>query len=378
MSTDIDWQRELDASFGSRDDLPAGHYVLAGRRAVRRRRRSGLVAAVAAAAVVAGVAWGVAPGRGPARSEAPVASDPSGTATGPALFPWRKGEAPVRLGGTGVEIREGAVVHERRDGLYPGKETESVALDLSYGGDRWWVTAEWEGGGGTMSSERPEDGLHESFDAFVASAKAGGGMIHQPTSQAGTEDGRYYGGLVMWSGGDPQPRPGVEVVRTVEDPMTSAQDSLGLVLAEHGTTTWMLITSAGHDSSSASWSKESDSGWRTFDQWLDDQVALQGGETGVRLVALAEDGTVAPAQPGVDVLEQQADPDLPAYGTAAEGTDSAVALAEWQGQRWFVVVIRTNGVDSVTTVAVDKADGATSLDEFVAFMADRADEGGMR
>jgi hypothetical protein len=189
------------------------------------------------------------------------------------------------------------------------------------------------------------------------------------------EDQGFYGGLVKWAGGAPQPRQGVDVVRTVEDPVASAQDSLGLVLTQHGTTTWMLITRSGSNGG-ASWSRESDSGWRTFEQWLDDQVALQDGEPGERLVSLAEDGTVTAAQPGVDILEQQADPDLPAYGSAAGGTASAVALVEWQGQRWFVFVIE--GADSATVVAVDKAGGATTLDEFVAFMADRADEGGMR
>ncbi len=32
----------------------------------------------------------------------------------------------------------------------------------------------------------------------------------------------------------------------------------------------------------------------------------------------------------------------------------------------------------MTTVAADKAGGPSTLDEFVAFMADQADEGGMR
>ncbi len=79
MTTQIDWRHEIDASFGSGDDVPVGHYVAAGRRAVRRRRTVAVVAGLAAAAVVAGVVWGVAPGRGPAGSEAPVATDPDGT-----------------------------------------------------------------------------------------------------------------------------------------------------------------------------------------------------------------------------------------------------------------------------------------------------------
>ena len=33
MSTDIDWQHELDSSFGTGHDQPPGHYVAAGRTA---------------------------------------------------------------------------------------------------------------------------------------------------------------------------------------------------------------------------------------------------------------------------------------------------------------------------------------------------------
>ena len=40
MSTDIDWQHELDSSFGTGNDVPPGHYVAAGRTAVVRRRRA--------------------------------------------------------------------------------------------------------------------------------------------------------------------------------------------------------------------------------------------------------------------------------------------------------------------------------------------------
>ena len=37
MDTEIDWQRELDGSFGTGEDVPVGHYVFVGHHAVRRR-----------------------------------------------------------------------------------------------------------------------------------------------------------------------------------------------------------------------------------------------------------------------------------------------------------------------------------------------------
>lgn len=73
MSTEIDWQRELDGSFGDGRDVPAGHYVAAGRRAVRRRRQLAAALTTAAVVLVGGVVWSTSPGSAP-RSEAPVAS----------------------------------------------------------------------------------------------------------------------------------------------------------------------------------------------------------------------------------------------------------------------------------------------------------------
>jgi hypothetical protein len=373
MSTDIDWQRELDASFGSGEDVPVGHYVAVGQRVVRRRRRVGVVAALAAAAVVAGVAWGVTPGRGPGATEAPIATDPDGTAVSDGAQPWGQDDLPARFDGTGLEIREGAVVHERVDNLFPGKASESVALDITYEGERWWMSIEWGDAGAGWSATSPDEGLHESFDDFVLAEMEGGGMISAPV----VADDQWHGGLVQWAGGAPTPRNGVTVVREVADPVPTAVDSLGLVLEKDGETTWMLITlHAG--GSAASWSKERDSGWSTYDQWLEDQVAMATEEPTPTLVRLSDDSTVTPAQAGVAVIDQQARPDLRRYGTEAKGAASAVALLTWEGQRWFVLAVEGTPDDAITTVAASKAPGVTTLDDFVAFMADRADEGGMR
>jgi hypothetical protein len=379
MDTEIDWQRELDASFGSAPDVPAALYVAAGHRAVRRRRATSAAVAVCAAAVVVGVAWGVAPAQSPRSTETPVATEPpspsptgspspSPSRTEPALFPWRKGEPPARALPEGLEIRPGAVVHERRDALYPGKDTESAALDISYQGSRWWLVLEWDRGGSSMSSSRPEDGFADSFDAFVRAEVANGGMTSVPADDVPG----MAGGLATWHGGNLEAAPGVTVVRQVEDPVPG-DDSLGLVLRSGGRTTWALFTQGGDASA---WELEAESGWLTFDQWLADHVALETGGPRVRLVELEDDGTVRPAVAGVEVLDQRARPDLPAYGTTE--VPSALALVSWQGKRWFVLVVRFDGEDGVTTFAAEKADGATTLDDFITFAADRSDEGGLR
>jgi hypothetical protein len=181
------------------------------------------------------------------------------------------------------------------------------------------------------------------------------------------------GGLVTWHGGELDPAPGVEVVERVEDPVPG-DESLGLVLRSEGQTTWMLLSQGG---AAASWLLESESGWATFDQWLADQVAVQTGSPGVRLVRLADDGTVTATAPSVEVLAQRADPDLAGYGTDGD-RPSAVALLDWAGERWFVLAVGFPDQVAVTTVAASKAPGVETLDQFIAFMADKADEGGMR
>jgi hypothetical protein len=376
MDTEIDWQRELDASFGSAPDVAAGHYVTAGRRAVRRRRAT-MAAAGVAASIVVGTTWALAPGDAPRSDRAPVATEPSATASPSspasdpepaASLPWRKGEPPARALPGGLEIRPGAVVHERRDALYPGKDTESAALDISYHGSRWWLVLEWDKGGSSMSSTRPEDGFADSFDAFVRSEVANGGMTSVPPGDVPGP----AGGLATWHGGHLETAAGVTVVRQVEGPVPG-DDSLGVVLRSEGRTTWALFTQGGDAST---WEPEAESGWLTFDQWLADQVAQQTGGPQVRLVELEDDGTVRPAVSGVEVLDQRARPDLPPYGTTE--VPSALALVSWQGERWFVLVLGFDGEDGVTTFAAEKADGATTLDDFVAFAADRGDEGGLR
>lgn len=385
MTTQIDWRRELDASFGSGDDVPVGHYVAVGHHAVRRRRAVGAAAAGVAAALVVGTTWALAPGGAPRSDDAPLATEPSSTpsstpSASPSASPrdratepsppvsWRKGDPPAQALPGSLVIRPGAVVHERRDALYPGKDTESAALDISYQGSRWWLVLEWDDGGSSMSSSRPEDGFAESFDAFVRSEVANGGMTSVPPDDVpGMADD-----LATWHRGELEAAPGVSVVRQVEDPVPG-EDSLGLVLRSGGRTTWALFTQGGNASA---WERESESGWLTFDQWLDDQVALQAGGPRVRLVDFGADGTVSAAAPGVEVLDQRVDPDLPAYGTTE--VPSALAMVTWQGERWFVLVVRFDGPDGVTTFAARKAGGAETLDEFISFAADRADEGGLR
>jgi len=148
-------------------------------------------------------------------------------------------------------------------------------------------------------------------------------------------------------------------------------------VVEHaGTTTWMLLET-GPRGGGGSYEDEVDSGWPTFDLWLADSVALQKGQPGLRLATLAEDGTLSPGEDGVQILDQLPNPDIPEY-VDESATASGVAMLRWRGETWFVLAVRYDDQDAITTVAASKAPGADDIESFLDFMRDHVDEGGMR
>ena len=276
---------------------------------------------------------------------------------------------------TGLEIRPGAVVHERRDDVYPGKDTQSVALDLTFQGKRWWVLLEWDDGGSSSVQSVPGE-LSDSFEEFIADNTAGGGMFTEPADPV--EEKFPYAGLVNYSTKGLVVRDGAEVVRRVDDPLGKEPQgsSVALVVEHAGRTTWMLLE-ASRNGSGGTTEAEAESGWPTFDLWLADNVALQNGAQRLTLVTFAEDGTLVPGEDGVQILDQQADPDLDAY-TDKTTTASGVAMLRWRGEVWFVLAVRFPQEDAITTVAASKADGATDIASFIDVARDRADEGGFQ
>lgn len=338
MSTDIDWQHELDSSFGTGDDVAPGHYIAAGRTAARRRRRSTVAAGLLAAAVVAGVAWGVTPDGAPKGSETKLATTPDGSQETSVWDAWPDDEAPVRFAGNGFEIRDGAVVHERRDDLYPGKGTKSVALDVSHGGERWWVAMEWNGNEAIASNSRPEDSRFATFDAFVADRVRGGGMI----TSSSEDDVDFLGepatldadGLVLAPGAGP-------VLERVDNPMgyTEAQgQSLGIRVMFKGREKYSLVVR--HADGGTSMGTNDASG--DFAGWLEGRVASQrsldvlngvtDGPPGApadpsRWLRLQGDGDVVGAK-GVALLEVDADPDLADFALGADRTGAVRVLVD--------------------------------------------------
>lgn len=381
MDTQIDWREELDASIGRGPDVPTVQYVAAGRRAVRHRQMRIGSAGLATAAAIGAIAWATAPGAPSPKPDILMAAEPTASpttattaTTKPVALPWRQEEPPARATrDEGVEIRAGAVVHERRDAVLPGEGINSAALDLSYEGERVWMVLEWDDGGATEFSEAPGE-QHDTFESFVAETVAQGGDFTllsrqaKPLATLSTNDGLRV-------------RPGVEVVERVENPLErkSPNTSVGLALRKDGVTTWLLLDawSKGHGSSTSS-ELESESGWLRFDQWLTDAVSAIRGIDSVGLVAIDGAGHLTPDDPGVEILEQVADPEL---GNHVDATtiSSAVAKVAWEGSTWFIIAARHPGQDVLIPYAAEKAGGAETIEEFLAFAISHIEDGsGMR
>ena len=188
----MDLTQELERSIPMGPPLPPpAERLVAGRRALRRRRAA---AAVGAAAVVVALAVPIAALGGstadrgtdvPPAEPAPSASEsPEGDASSsePTGRPRLRGNnlAWVDVDAGELRVHPGAVVHERRDDVFPGKDTKSVALDLSLGDRRQWVLLEWSERGGVASYARPGSGSYENFDDFVADEVRTGGVTHGP------------------------------------------------------------------------------------------------------------------------------------------------------------------------------------------------------
>ena len=190
----MDLTRELEQSIPSGPlPPPPAERLVAGRSALRRRRASGAVRAAAAVVAlvvsVAALSDRTADRGGELTPVAPAPSAPDRPGgEGTRSEPMRSSEWPggdedlawVDFDTGELRIHPDAVVHERRDGLFPRKRTESVALDLSVGDQRQWVVLEWDERGGATEYADPADGSYETFDDFVAKVVRTGGVQLTP------------------------------------------------------------------------------------------------------------------------------------------------------------------------------------------------------
>jgi hypothetical protein len=184
-----DLQDRLDSSFGSGPaHVPLAPVLAAGQRAVRRRRLAAAGGALAVLAVAGGTGIALAGGHPsagpvPATHQPTVAPSPTkdrerATDTQEDPPPWGKDEYARILPDGTVQIRPGAVVHDRVDDYLAGapRWDVSVALDISYHGDRQWLTVEHLANerGGSSGYTAPSAGWAD-FRAWVADQGAANG-----------------------------------------------------------------------------------------------------------------------------------------------------------------------------------------------------------
>ncbi|MGB0102149.1 MAG: hypothetical protein WBP61_17860 [Nocardioides sp.] len=170
MSTMDRLQEEIDRSFGDGPaQRPLEEHLAGGHRALRRRRAAITVGALATVAIL-GTSYAVV-SSGPQSQAGP---DPAGTPTASpsptdavTVAPWGKGEV-ARYSDGDLEIRPGARVREQINNPYRYEPPEqSVALDLTYNGQRRWMTLEETADGGSSMSAVPSNGW-ASFEDWVA------------------------------------------------------------------------------------------------------------------------------------------------------------------------------------------------------------------
>lgn len=196
----MDLAEQLERAIPGGPPLPPPEQrATAGQRALRRRRAAATVAAAGAVAAVV-VPFAVAVGGTASRGHDPAPpvsqpSPPSSVEPGRTVdrdparaYPWAVGEVAAATPFDGLLVRPGAQVLSREDDLYPGKDTESVALRLRFRGLEHWAVLEWDAGGATDQTGGPGDPFHRDYADFVAEATNDGGMTSGPPPSAQQPD----------------------------------------------------------------------------------------------------------------------------------------------------------------------------------------------
>jgi hypothetical protein len=190
-----------------------------------------------------------------------------------------------------------------------------------------------------------------------------------PTTSATPEPAPVPRHLRDWlTPGSPLPGPGAgaTVLDRVDDPVDGA-DSVGWSLGKGRSARWVLAFVRDGELITYS-AVPADSGWLTFDQWLEDLSLQEEGAPGLVLASMGDDGTMTPVADGAQVVDQALDRDH-RMGAFREERDSvfAVAVVRWEGHRWFVMSERYDGRSRTTTIAAARSGTtATTAEEFIA------------
>lgn len=222
---------EIDRSFGDGPaHRPVEERVVAGRKAlVRRRVASGAVGLVVVAALGGG-AWALAPGGSPTTDGTNIASDPTASPSEITGQTWED-NIPVRYLDGELQIRPGVVVHEHIENPYGYQAPrKSDAVDITFEGQRIWVIAELTKNGFGYQSTEPSNGWASFADYVADQTRASGpGKSGWPDTLRLTDRGTVVASR------------GSEILQRTDDP------KLGDSFAAPGTPTGAAVVRAGKD-----------------------------------------------------------------------------------------------------------------------------------
>ncbi|WP_341928108.1 hypothetical protein [Nocardioides psychrotolerans] len=236
---------ELERSFGDGPvPRPVDDHLAAGRSALRRRRGVTGVVGAAAGAVALTVVLSVTGGTSPDTSP-DIAADPTPTPTAdtsapaePASAPWTDEMTVVRYRDGELEVRPGAVVHERIDNPYAYEAPQaSAALDVTFEGRRSWVIATLRRPAGPSS--KVEFGYSESTPSNGWASFAD--YVADQTDQTTGGNNGWPDTLVLTGSGDVVASPGSEILQRTDDPQ------LGPTFAAPGEPTGAALVTAAED-----------------------------------------------------------------------------------------------------------------------------------
>ena len=235
-------QEELDRSFGDGPPLASvDSHVVAGRRALRRRRVASSVAGLAAAAVLVTGWYAVSPSSptgserlavDPSLSDTPSATQATGDpSAGASEAPWPKGEL-VRYVDGELEVRPEVIVHKHiRNPCGYEPPGLSDALDVTWRGQRQWLMIEKRPQSPGITSESSSDPSNgwASFGDYVADQVSADGGSGWPDT------------FRLDNRGQVVPTAGTRVFNRTDDPQ------LGPTFAPAGATTGAAVVSVSGD-----------------------------------------------------------------------------------------------------------------------------------
>lgn len=348
--------------------------VVAGRRAVRRRRAATGVAGLAAATIVGGLAWTLtpvgtesAPVVTPPADRIPVDTDPANDChevPATRLDACRgetvgEGAGIYYLPGQGAVRRDpGVRVRETIDNPL-GIDDFNAAYEVDDNGMRLFLLVGVEGGVAVDAREAGED-----FSSWLEREKDGMEVVGEPGGNG--EGPAYYnseGVLVVAEG--------AQIREEIPNPLRPPGEgkSLGLAVEHDGETTWLALTWT--PSGQTVVSGPAQERYATLEDWVESWVAEnQGGDAHV-FVELTGDGTLRPLA-GVEIVEQRTDVDMDPSPSARDEV-AAVAELSVEGERWFVVGFGDAQSSDFQSYNTPRA--GETLDEFIAYYQAQNTEG---